>query len=173
MKAGFLAMLLLSSCTPVPQWYSIPTQRTGRPETEPVGLGSFMTFGDRQASEYVVADVLAGSGTEVWRWTNQRPTLKFVVLETGSWAFQTVFALPEVTWKQTGPVTLRVFVNEQLIATAANLPTGRHELRWPVPAGLLKANVETIVRLEVDKVFIAEGDQARLGMILESAGFVK
>ena len=50
MKAGIFAVLLLSSCTPVPQWYSIPTQRTGRPETEPVGVGSFMTFGDRQAS---------------------------------------------------------------------------------------------------------------------------
>ena len=173
MKAGVFAVLLLSSCTPVPQWYSIPTQRTGRPETEPVGVGSFMTFGDRQASEHVVADVLAGSGTEVWRWTNQKPTLKFVVLEAGRWSFQAAFALPEATWKQTGPVTLRVFVNDQLIATAANLPAGRHELRWPVPAGLLKANVETIVRLEVDKVFVAEADKARLGMILENAGFVK
>ena len=74
MRAGVFAVLLLSSCTPVPQWYSIPTQRTGRPETEPVGVGSFMTFGDRQASEHVVADVLAGSGTEGWGWANQRPT---------------------------------------------------------------------------------------------------
>ena len=70
-------------------------------------------------------------------------------------------------------VTLRVFVNDQLIATAANLPAGRHELRWPVPAGLLNLKEETIVRLEVDKVFVAEADNARLGMILENAGFVK
>ena len=167
------ACALLSSCTPVPQWYSMPSQRTGRPETEPVGVGSFMAFGDRTAPEYIVADILPGSGKEVWRWTNQKPTLKFVVMETARWAFQATFALPEATWKQTGPVTLRVFVNEQLIATAANLPAGRHELRWPVPVGLLKANFETVVRLELDKVFIAEADQARLGMILESAGFVR
>jgi len=132
-----------------------------------------MTFGEKQAPEHIVSDVVAGSGTEVWRWTNQKPTLKFVVMEANRWTFQIAFALPEATWKQTGPVTLRVYVSDQLIATAANLPSGRHELRWPVPAGLLKANVETIVRMELDKVFIAEADQARLGMILENAGFVK
>ena len=173
MRLNFFALVLLSGCTPVPQWYSIPNQRTARPETEPAGIGSFMTFGEKQAPEHIVSDVVAGSGTEVWRWTNQKPTLKFVVMEANRWTFQIAFALPEATWTQTGPVTLRVYVNDQLIATAANLPSGRHELRWPVPAGLLKANVETIVRMELDKVFIAEADQARLGMILENAGFVK
>jgi len=173
MRLGLFTLFLLSGCTPVPQWYPIPNQRINLPETEPAGIGSFMTFGDKQAPEHIVSDVAAGSGMEVWRWTNQKPTLKFVVMEASRWTFQTAFALPEAAWKQTGPVTLRVYVNEQLIATAPNLPAGRHELRWPVPAGLLKANAETIVRLEVDKVFIAEADQARLGMILENAGFVK
>ncbi len=174
MRLGLFLLFLLGGCTPVPQWYAIPNQSTTRPETEPAGIGSFMTFGDRRAPDHIISDIVAGSGTEVWRWTNQKPTLKFVVLEAASrWTFQAAFALPEATWKKTGPVTLRVYVNEQLIATAANLPAGRHELRWPVPAGLLKANTETIVRLEVDKIFIAETDQARLGMILENAGFVK
>ncbi len=173
MRWGWLLCLLASGCTPVPQWYPVPYQRVLTVGADPAGLGEFVSFSQRAAHEHVVSDVLEGSPTDVWRWTNQKPTLRFFLLEPNEWQFQVSFVLADSTWKTTGPVTLRVFVNDQLLGTAEELAAGRHEKSWPVPPAMVKAKAENIVRLELDKVFVAEGDGAKLGMILEAAGFKK
>jgi hypothetical protein len=173
MRWGWVLCLLATGCTPVPQWYPVPYQRVLTAGADPAGLGEFVNFSQRAAQEYVVSDVLEGSPNDVWRWTNQNPTLRFYVLDAQGWQFQVSFTLAESTWKSTGPVGLRVMLNGQLLGTAAGLGQGRHEKSWPVPAAMLKPRAENLVRLELDKVFVAPGDGAKLGMILEAAGFQK
>lgn len=165
--------LLATSCTPVPQWYPVSYQRVLTVGADPAGLGEYFSFGQRAAQEYVVAEVLEGSPNDVWRWTNQNPTLRFFLLEPEGWEFQVNFTLAESTWKSTGPVGLRVLLNGEVLGTAAGLGQGRHEKRWAVPSALIKPKAENIVRLELDKVLVAEGDGVKLGMILEAAGFKK
>ena len=171
-----LALLLLDlsvSCTPVPQWYPVPYQRVLTAGADPAGLGEFFSFSQRAAQEYVVADILEGSPNDFWRWTNQYPTLRFFLLEPHDWTFQVNFVLAESTFQITGPVALRVLLNGRELGRANALGQGRHEKSWAVPPALIKPKAENIVRLELDKVFVAPGDGARLGMILEAAGFKK
>jgi hypothetical protein len=165
--------LLATGCTPAPQWYPVPYQRVLTVGADPAGLGEFVNFNQRAAQEYVVAEILEGSPNDVWRWTNQNPTLRFFLLEPQGWEFQVSFTLAESTWKSTGPVGLRVVLNGQELGTATALGQGRHEKSWKVPAELIKPKAENLVRLELDKVFVAPGDGAKLGMILEAAGFKK
>ncbi len=173
MRWGWLLCLLAAGCTPPPQWYPVPYQRVLTVGADPAGLGEFVNFSQRAAQEYVVSDVLEGSPNDVWRWTNQNPTLRFFLLEPHDWQFQVNFTLAESTWKTTGPVGLRVLLNGQVLGTATGLGQGRHEKSWVVPLAMVKAKAENIVRLELDKVLVAEGDGVKLGMILEAAGFKK
>jgi|LNFM01.2.fsa_nt_gb hypothetical protein len=173
MRWGWLLVLLATGCTPVPQWYPVPYQRVLTVSADPPGLGEFISFSSRAAQEHVVAEVLEGSPNDVWRWTNQNPTLRFFLLEPDGWRFQVNFALAESTWKSTGPVGLRVVLNGQVLGSATGLGQGRHEKSWAVPAAMVKPKAENIVRLELDKVLVAEGDGVKLGMILEAAGFKK
>jgi hypothetical protein len=172
-RRGLLLLLFGTGCTPVPQWYPLPYQRVLNVGADPVGLGEFVAFSQRAAQEYVVADILEGAPNDVWRWTNQNPTLRFFLLEPQAWNFQVNFVLAESTWKSTGPVRLRVMLNGQLLGEATGLAQGKHEKSWAVPPALIKPKAENIIRLELDKVFVAPGDGAKLGMILEAAGFKK
>lgn len=173
MKWLIPTLCLLASCTPVPQWYSIPPQRTVDAATEPSPLGAYVRFSERFADEYVISDILDGTPDQVWRWTAKRPTLRFVLPDTTNWDFHAVFALSKVTLAQTGPVTIRIFLNNQLLATTGPLSNGRHDLHWPVPPALLTAKAEFPLRFELDKAYIAPEDKAVLGIMLESAGFLK
>lgn len=173
MRWVWLLCLAATGCTPVPQWYAVPYQRVMTVGGDPAALGEFVSFGQRAAHEYVVAEILDGSPTQVWRWTNQNPTLRFFLLEPQGWDFQVNFTLAESTWKSTGPVALRVLLNGEVLGTATGLGQGRHERSWKVPPALIKPKAENIIRMELDKVLVAEGDGVKLGMILEAAGFKK
>jgi hypothetical protein len=50
---------------------------------------------------------------------------------------------------------------------------GQKRFEKPVPAAWLRTDADILVAAEIDKVWIAPADGARLGFILSRAGFIE
>jgi hypothetical protein len=83
------------------------------------------------------------------------------------------YSVAEATFKDTGPVHFKFFVNEKLLGEAHHDKPGAYTFEKPVPAQMLRANAENDLAVEVDKPWIAPGDGAKLGFILTSIGFAR
>jgi hypothetical protein len=167
-------LLLSTSCRRWPEWYAPPEQRkpfTGE-EPKPVFSQMFKS-GDPNVDQYLVKDVaLAPVGTN-WRWAFKRPEFRFLIADHRGLRFFMDFALPEQTFRQTGPVTFSIFVNEKPMKKVRVAYAGQMRLDEPVPSELLKPYTVNHVAVEVDPVWVAPTDGAKLGFILSGAGFVK
>jgi len=97
--------------------------------------------------------------------------MRFYVKGIQKLNFAMDFAIAEATFAQTGPVTLAVLVNGQLLEKKLFAKPGSYSLVLPVPVDVLKAESLNTVTIEPDKVFVAREDGAKLGFILTGAGF--
>jgi len=167
-------LLVSAGCRRWPEWYAPPEQRkpfTGE-EPKPV-FNQMFKSGDVNVDQYLVKDVaLAPVGT-AWRWVFKRPEFRFLINDHRGLRFFMDFAIPEQTFKQTGPVTFRIFINEKLMKKVRIGQPGQMHLDEPVPSELLKPYAVNNVAVEVDPVWVAPTDGAKLGFILAGAGFVK
>jgi hypothetical protein len=92
------------------------------------------------------------------------------VSSTAAFKFHAEYSISDATFQRTGPVTLRFLVNDKMLAEQRHDKTGNFTFDKPIPEQLLKANSENDLAIEVDKVFIAEADGAKLGFILSAIG---
>ena len=68
------ALVLLGSCTPLPESYAVPEQRIGREGQDPEPLGAFVTFADARSDDYAVKGFLpAAPAKDACRWCDYRP----------------------------------------------------------------------------------------------------
>lgn len=130
-----------------------------------------MAMNDPAAESYFVSDISPGLEAGSWRWVYRRPELKFYIEDDSNLKFEMDFAIPEVTLKETGPVTLSVLINEKLLGKFRYDTQGQKHLERKVPPGMLKPKAINHVVIEPDKVWIAKQDGAALGFILSGAGF--
>ncbi len=165
----------LLGCAREPQRYAPPLQRTlgGFAPAAPLRMGSFVRFSDLNASAYVVDGIQPESQGGGWRWTNERPQLRFTLDRTDGWKFSAFFGFPEATMKQTGPVTVSVLINGRLLDRVRYAKPGDRLYEKPVPRAWLSTSNFNFVTLEIQPPFIAEADQAKLGCVLHRAGFLK
>lgn len=165
--------LLLASCVDIPDTYAPPIQRQPLYEAPRDGLGSFVAMSDPKAQSYIVAGVHDSEPGSAWRWTGQRPELRFAVPAAKALKFVMDFALPEATFKDTGPVTVSFFIEDKLLDKVRYDQPGEKHFEKPVPASWLRTDLAMHVRAELDKVWVAPADGARLGLLLARAGFVE
>jgi len=123
------------------------------------------------ADLHIVQGISTGPSTS-WRWTGKRPTVKLNVFRTRAARFRIDFAIPDVTFKDTGPVTIRYFVNDREIGRERYDTPGERHWEAPVPADWLREGASNTFAAEIDKVWIAKGDGATLGFILSRIGLV-
>jgi hypothetical protein len=152
-----------ASCMPPQQEYS--------PAPDPGPPPPFAEMGDPRATEAIVRDISTTSEGVGWRWTNLEPTLKFYLHQYGDQSFVMDFSIIQMTFKDTGPVTLSCFINDRLLTTVRCPHPGDYHLEKQVPAEWLRDTTPTIVRAVLDKVWTAPSDGARLGYVLVRAGF--
>ena len=148
-------------------------QRKPLTGTEPNEVGHFVNLRDAGADSYIVRDIspaVEGSG---WRWTGKRPELRFFLDAVDKLTFKAEFAVAEATIKDTGPVTVSVLINGNLLEKVYCAKSGERYVEKPVPAKFLRANAMNLVALEIDKVWIAPDDGAKMGFILSRAGFAQ
>lgn len=166
------ALLALAGCAPAPESYAPPFQRSLPAGPEPRPVASFVNMGDPDADSYILRDVSPGAEGDQWRWTFQRPELRFWLESKASQQFVADISLPEATFRETGPVTISFFVNGNLLVRQHCPRSGDYHIRKEVPATWLRTDTFTIVAAESDKHWVSPADGARLGFILTRIGFV-
>jgi hypothetical protein len=163
-------LLLLAGCSSAPDRYPPPAQREQAAE-EAGTIRHFVAMNDPNAPAYFIRDISPGLEANSWRWTFRRPELRFFIETSQNLKFVMDLAVPELTFKQTGPVTLSVFINGQLLDRFPCPEPGQRQIEKKVPPEMLKAGAVNVVAIEPDKVWISKQDGAVLGFILSSAGF--
>ena len=164
------AMLTLC-CGRSPGVYAAPQQRSLDLGPDPGGLGSFVAMDDPIADDYIVKDI--SPGRDFRRWAFTAPEMRFQVKEARHLRFVADFAIPEVTYKVTGPVTVSCAVNgKKLLSMVCDHP-GDFHLEKPVPEGWIDPAAQVHVTFEATPRWISPEDGAQLSFLLRSAGFTQ
>jgi hypothetical protein len=180
MMRGFLVLtilvstigcVLMASCGRQPGAFPIPPQRSLDLGQDPGGLGPFITMDDPAADEYIVRDISPASGHH--RWAFLHPELRFRIKEAGYSKFAADFAIPEVTFKVTGPVTVSAAVEGRSIGTIRCDHAGDYLMEKAVPAEVLQAGKEVHVTFDTHPRWVSPDDGAELSFFLRSAGFTR
>jgi hypothetical protein len=108
-----------------------------------------------------------------WRWTDERFTLMFRVPSVTGNKLVMDFSVPGETFAQTGPFHMTYTVNGRVLDKVRYDSPGDKRFEKAVPPGSLREDTENIVAVELDKAYVAEGDQKKLGVLLFRAGFVR
>src|SRR6266851_1801626 len=164
---------ILSGCVNIPDSYAPPVQRKPLGGTEPNPIGHFVQMGDLNATAYIVKDVAEGAEAGSWRWARKRPELRFFLDNVDNLSFKVDFSIAETLLRETGPVTISVFINGNPLDVLKYSEAGEKHFEKPVPAKSLRAKAMNIAAMEIDKVWGSKSDGAVLGFILTRAGFTQ
>jgi len=162
---------LTASCGWRPGSYPPPAQRSLDLGTDPGGVGPFVQMENPLADDYVVRDFMPDHG--VLRWAFVHPELRFRVKDAGNLKFEMEFAIPEVTFRVTGPVTVSCAVNGKHLGSIRCNHAGDYRMVNPVPDGLVQPDQYIHVTFEATPRWVSPEDGAQLSFLLRSAGFTQ
>ncbi len=133
---------------------------------------AFVAMNDPTVDTYIVRDISDSLQGGVWRWTFDNPEMRLMVAKPDNVKLEADFSIADATFKTTGVVTVKFFVDDKQVGTLRCPKSGAYHFSAAVPAGLLKENTLANVRAEVRPLWTSPGDGKHLGMILVKAGFV-
>jgi hypothetical protein len=167
------SLLALSACVTLPEVYAPPIQRKpALSEDAPRASKRLLRMVEPETDAYIVQDLPRGvSGP--WRWAGPRPIVRIYLTSVADSKILVEYSVAEATFKVTGPVNFKFFVNEKLLGEAHHDKPGAYVFEKAVPAQMLKANAENDLAVEVDKPWTSPEDGAKLGFILTSIGFAR
>jgi len=111
--------------------------------------------------------------TANWRWGFQRPAVRIKVRETDHLKYTIDFSLPEITFNETGPVTIAFMVNDHVLERVRYTSAGLEHFEKAVPADWVVAGQDAIVGAEIDKMWVSKVDGASFGFIITRIGLTK
>jgi hypothetical protein len=126
-------------------------------------------MGAGDADGQIVRDI-SNFANGTWRWTGQHPTVRLPRGNSQDIRYVIDFTIPEVTFKETGPVTISFYVNDHLVDRKSYTAPGTQHFEKAVPPNWIDEGNSTAVGAEIDKVFVSKNDGERLGFILTSIG---
>lgn len=162
---------LATSCGRQPGAFPVPPQRSVDLGQDPGGLGPFVTMDDPAADDYIVRDI--SPARDHHRWAFLHPELRFRIKEPGYLKFAAEFAIPEATFKVTGPVTVAAAVDGKQLGAIRCDHAGDYRMEKPVPQGVLQPGKEVRVTMEAHPRWVSPQDGAELSFYLRSAGFTR
>lgn len=163
--------LLAGACGREAGWFPVPVQQSLDLGMDPGGVGSAVKMVDADADDYIVRDIDPMPGA--WRWAFAHPELRFRVRSAEEWRFTAQIAIPEVTFRVTGPVGITYFVDGRKLGAIRCGHPGEFEIDQAVPAGWLDAGRYIHVTFEADRHWVSPEDSAQLSFQLFQAGFRK
>lgn len=169
--ATLLAMFA-TSCQTMPEPYAPPVQRQPFEDARAHRIARIVSMADSDAPAHFVRDIPPGEPA-AWKWTNQNPAVKLLLKTNQNLRYVIDFTVPEVTFKQTGPVALTFSVNGHVLDTVRYAAYGEYHFEKSVPPEWVDTQKEAIVEASIDKVFVAPGDGAKLGFILTRIGLTQ
>lgn len=166
-------ILLLCSCERPPDTFPPPEQRPALAESSAPDPSTMMVeMEDPNCAFHIVKDIYE-PGSPSWRWTAKQPTLKVLVYATDQVKLMADFSLWDEAFKQTGPLELSFLVNGHLLDKVRYATPGNKHFEKPVPAEWLSTETESIIAIDVDKLYVAPQDGAKFGVILTRIGFIR
>jgi hypothetical protein len=166
-----MGIALTAGCGWKPGIYPPPPQQSLELGLDPGHLKAFVLMDDPTVAEYIVNDISPEPGLRKWAFL--RPELKFQVKDPSDLKLVAEFALPEVTYKVTGPVTVSAAVAGRTVGSIRCDHAGDWRLEKPVPEGLVNAGEEIHVTFEVNRRWVSPEDGAQLSFFLRGAGFTQ
>lgn len=148
--------------------YPVPEQRpifTGFK----VRAGRIVNMSDPDAPARFVRDI-AGGPADAWRWTGQKPALKIKIRAVENLKYTIDYTVAEVTFKDTGPVTIKFTVNDHVLGQERITEQGNKHFEKPIPPEWLEVGQDAILGAEIDKMWTSKLDGARFGFILSRIG---
>jgi hypothetical protein len=128
----------------------------------------------RDAPAHIVSGVVPDPDqNNPWRWCLERAEFRFGLRTTRGLRLRAEVGTPDITMKDTGPLTIRTWVENHLLLEHKFDQPGNATLQQEVPEEWLTTAVPVRVRLEVDKVWVSPQDGARRGFLLSKVGFVQ
>lgn len=174
--AGFrfwlvVALLAMGGCRQT-DYHAPPVQRHAMAGPDYTKLKHFIAMSDPVAMNHVLGGVRPEpQGGGGWRWTLDRPRFKFVLPTTKALTFTAEFTLPEVTFKETGPITVTYWINEHQLDRIRYDSAGPRKFEKAVPPEWLRTDQDTVVGMDLDKLFTSAGDGEKFGLALTRLGF--
>lgn len=167
----------LCSCGRSPQWYAPPAQYAmpAGPEPQAEVADPFrpvLAMSDSDIDTHIVQDVSSAADGEEWRWTSEHPKFRLTLRQTEGLDFVMRFMLASQTLRDTGPVTITIRINGQVLDQQRFDKPGEREYLHPLPAGLLKAQEPVVIALDVQPPWVSPDNPSKLGILLYSIGFV-
>lgn len=171
-RLGALALvwLALGACGDSTLWYEPPPQRRLLPKTTLLRLSPMVAMSDAGASRHFLRDIAPGTEGDAWRWTGQHPAVSLQVHGTSGLKFHIEFTVPDVTFKETGPVTLRFTINDHEVGSVHCDGPGSRVFEAQAPPSWLMPEKINILAADIDKVYVAPADGEKLGFILTNIG---
>ncbi|HEV8040414.1 MAG TPA: hypothetical protein VGP62_16215 [Bryobacteraceae bacterium] len=171
-----LSILLLGalcSCERYPDSYPPPEQRHPVEGVNPDPSTMFVEMSSPDAAWHFVKDIEPGVPGDQWHWTKQNPTLRILAVTTQNLKFSVDLSLWDVAFRQTGPVEITFLVNGRTLDKIRYTSPGEKHFEKPIPADWLTTDVESIVSMNIDKLYTAPQDGVKFGFILSRIGFVR
>jgi hypothetical protein len=156
----------------MPEPYAPPVQRQPFEEGRPHRILYIVDMSSADASAQIVGDISPG-GPGAWKWTFQNPTVKVVPRTNQRLSYLIDFGLPEVTFKATGPVTIKFLVNGHVLDSIRYTASGDYHYQKSVPPEWIEPLKETLLGASIDKVWVAPADGAKLGFTLARIGLTQ
>jgi len=113
----------------------------------------------------------AGTGAER-KWTGDTARFRFCVRDLSASDLYLRYAAPEVTFRQTGPVRVSIDVNGKPFDSFLRTAPGDGEYRHPAAGIPAKPFEPFVVSIRIDPPYVAQDDNAKLGILLDEIGFV-
>jgi hypothetical protein len=174
-KPGWISLaLLLTGCVSIPDTYRPPIERKPMVGgSSHAKLREFIEMSNAAAPDHIVNGISGKVEAGAWRWTDERFTLMFRVASVEGNKLVLEFTVPAETFAQTGPFQITYAVNGRVLDKVLYDSPGDKRFEKAVPPGNLRKDAENFVVAELDKAYVAEPDQKRLGVILFRAGFIR
>lgn len=163
--------MLSCSCDREPTAYPIPPQQSLDLGEDPGGLGPFIVMDDPSSDDYIVRDI--SPGRDHHRWAFLHPELRFRVRQPGYRKFVAEFAIPEATFRTTGPVTVTAAVDGRGLGSIVCDHAGDYRMEKPLPDGVVTPGKEVHVTFDANPRWVSPDDGAQLSFYLRSAGFIR
>jgi hypothetical protein len=163
--------LTAMSCTPLPESYPVPEQRAAADGPDPEPLRGFVSMDDPRAPDYILGDFLEAPPGQLWRWTGPRPAVRLRTDSAEKLTLRVRLTFPEHSHGPLMPIPVRFLINEKLLERVEFKKPGEIDYRKDIPKEWILTNQDNHVRCEIEKVYVAAADGAKLGMIISEIGF--
>jgi hypothetical protein len=152
--------------------FPVPEQRPSF-QTVPRADSRVVSMDEPGVEARIVRDIAPKNPDDTWRWTGKRPAIRVRIRTQQPVKYVIDFTIPDLTLRDTGPVTIAFTVNDHELGRVRYDKPGDAHFEKPVPPEWIVVDGETIVGAEIDKLWTAPLDGAKFGFIISRMGLAK